>query len=116
MIPLLVLMAMSKAPPPIATLRQLGPALVRCYKPPEHSEGMQLTVRLSLTSSGALIDKPHITFSHLLGKPEEPANIRRGGPRLPCRLHAGFINGELAMPSPGGQLTIRFIGGRSTAI
>jgi hypothetical protein len=116
MIPLLVLIAMSKAPPPIATLRQLGPALVRCYKPPEHSEGMQLTVRLSLTSSGALIDKPHITFSHLLGKPEDQqtfveAVLASLAACTPVSLTAEFGNAIAGRP-----LTIRFIGGRSTAI
>ncbi len=116
MVSLLVLIAMSNASSPISTLRQLGPALTHCYKPPEHSEGMQFTVRLSLTSAGALIDKPYITFSKLLGKVEDQETFVAAVLSSLAACTPVSLTPELGKAIAGRPLTIRFIGGRSTAI
>ncbi|UDL94189.1 hypothetical protein LGH83_16905 [Lichenihabitans sp. PAMC28606] len=99
------------ATPPVATLRDLGPALTHCFKAPDRSTGSEVTVLLSLTRDGAVLGKPRITFSKLVGEPEDK------------RAFVAAVLGSLSactpvalLPSFGGAiagrpLTLRFIGG-----
>jgi hypothetical protein len=51
----------------VNTLRQIQPALTRCWRPPRHALGMSVTVRFSLTRKGNGFGKPAITHASLNG-------------------------------------------------
>lgn len=53
------------ASPALNTPREIGPALVSCWKPPRGTEGLTATARFSFRSDGTLMGPPRITFSRL---------------------------------------------------
>lgn len=96
---------------PIATLRALGPALTACFRAPARSAGSEITVLLSLTRDGVVFGKPKITYSKLVGKPEDrrafvEAALGALAACTPVPLTPG-LGGAVA----GRPLSIRFIGG-----
>ena len=52
-------------------IQELFQFLYQCAKVPAGVEGSELTLRFSLTHYGALRGKPMITYSKLLGSPED---------------------------------------------
>ncbi len=105
------LQAASARAEPIDTLKQLGPALAACWRPPAHSTGSQVTLAFSLSRTGALIGAPRITYAKLLGdggaqRVFVAAALRALSACLPVSLSSG-LGGAVA----GRPLTIRFIGG-----
>lgn len=57
--------------PPLDRLADIGPAIHACWKPPSDASGMELTLVFSLDRSGAVLGKPRISYSKLLGDPEQ---------------------------------------------
>jgi hypothetical protein len=107
----MILVAGSPPAAPVATLRDLGPALTACFRAPDHSAGSQVTVRFSLTREGTLLGRPAITFSKLVGNPEDQrafvaAALGGLAACTPVRLTPG-LGGAIA----GRPLSVRFIGG-----
>jgi hypothetical protein len=52
---------------PANTLRELLPALTRCWRAPAGSEGSSLTVGITLRRDGTMFGQPTITYSKLTG-------------------------------------------------
>ena len=52
-------------------IRELFQFLYQCAKIPPGTEGSELTLKFSLTHYGALRGKPMITYSKLVGSPED---------------------------------------------
>ncbi len=105
---LLLLPAPASAEPRIGTLRELGPALTRCWRAPAGSEGSEITLRFSLRRDGSLIGQPRITYSKLEGHPTDQrafvaAALGALAQCLPVPLSEG-LGGTIA----GRPLTIRF--------
>lgn len=101
----------SRPPAQIGTLRELGPALTACFRAPARSAGSEITVVLSLTRTGAVFGKPKITYSRLVGKPEDrrafvEAALGALAACTPVPLTAG-LGGAVA----GRPLSIHFVGG-----
>ena len=59
--------------PEIDRLADLWPALSACWRPPAGSDGMEITLRFSLTRRGAILGEPRITYSKLNGPPRPAA-------------------------------------------
>lgn len=110
-LPLALILIAGGPPQQVATLRELGPALTACFRAPEHSAGSQITVRFSLDRSGAVLGRPQVTYSKLVGTLEQKRafveaaldSLRRC---TPVHLTPG-LGGALA----GRPLSVRFIGG-----
>ena len=108
---IMILVAGSPSTAPVATLRDLGPALTACFRAPDHSTGSQVTVRFSLTRDGTVLGRPTITFAKLVGSPEDrrafmAAALGGLAACTPVRLTPG-LGGAIA----GRPLSGRFIGG-----
>ncbi len=56
---------------PLDRLADIGPAIRACWKPPSDASGMELTLVFSLNRSGAVLGKPRISYSKLLGDTEQ---------------------------------------------
>jgi hypothetical protein len=55
---------------PIDSLRELRPALTRCWRAPAGTVGSELTVALALKRDGHLLGRPRITHAALTGDAE----------------------------------------------
>lgn len=64
---LLALAADPAAADPAGTVRELWPALTRCWRAPPGTVGSEITVALSLKRNGELLGRPQITYSRLTG-------------------------------------------------
>ena len=60
----------------VATVRDLWPALSRCWSPPPHSAGMEVTVRFSIKRTGELIGDLQVTYSKLSGDADVQQRFR----------------------------------------
>jgi hypothetical protein len=56
---------------PIKTLHEIGPALTACWEPPVDIPGGEVTIRLSLKRNGDMLGEARITYSRLVGDPED---------------------------------------------
>jgi len=64
--------ALAQSPPPLNALRDLGPALNDCLKPPPLDKEAQITIWFSLKRDGSINGKPRIAFDRA-----EDENSRR---------------------------------------
>jgi hypothetical protein len=55
---------------PVNTLRDLVPALTRCWRPPNGTAGSELTLAIAFKRNGELLGLPSITHSKLTGDAE----------------------------------------------
>ena len=55
---------------PIDSLRELRPALTRCWRAPAGTVGSELTVALALKRDGHMLGRPRITHAALAGRAE----------------------------------------------
>jgi hypothetical protein len=55
--------ARAKAPRLLQTLREIAPAVSRCWSPPYISDVGAVTVQLSFRRDGTIIGTPHVTYS-----------------------------------------------------
>lgn len=106
-----------RADSPISTLQEIGPALTACWEPPVDAPVAEVTVRLSLKRDGDMLGEPRITYSRLVGDPEDQkrfvASVLAGiAACLPLNITDG-LGGSVA----GRIFTIRFqSGARQDAI
>ena len=61
--------------PRIETLKQIGPALQACWRPPEAAHPFQVTIRVSFNRDGGVIGKPAVSFSQFTGGDEDRARV-----------------------------------------
>lgn len=59
----------------IETLKQIGPALQACWRPPEAAHPFQVTIRVSFNRDGGVIGKPAVSFSQFTGGDEDRARV-----------------------------------------
>ncbi len=101
----------SDPPPPIATLRDLGPAFRACFRSPDHAEGSQVTVRFSLTSRGTILGKPVVTYSRLFGSMSSQRAFVTAVVESIWRCTPLNITSQFGQAIAGRPLSIRVIGG-----
>jgi hypothetical protein len=53
--------------PELSLLRQVGPSIYRCWRPPAGSAGQELTVVMSFKRNGEVLGRPRISHSLLTG-------------------------------------------------
>ncbi len=91
------------------SIREIGPAILACWKPPIGTEGMEATIRFSVKRTGEILGQPRVTYSKLHG----PASLQRAfagsiGDALrectPLRLSSG-LGGAIA----GRPISIRLV-------
>lgn len=98
-------------PGPADTLDALGRALTACFAAPAGSAGAEITVLVSLRRDGAVLGRPRITFSHLVGSVAAQrdfvgAALASLKACTPVAVTPG-LGGAIA----GRPFSIRFIGG-----
>lgn len=71
----LLLIASMTPGAPIADFPSLGRAVAACIQAPEQTAGSRLTIRLSLRRDGTVFGVPRITFSKLVGRPEDREDL-----------------------------------------
>ena len=95
----------------IATLRELGPALTRCFQAPSGSAGSQITVRFSLDRNGAVLGQPRVTFSVLVGTAEQKQAFVAAALDALDHCTPVHVTPGLGSAIAGRPLSIRFVGG-----
>jgi hypothetical protein len=85
---------------PANTLRELFPALTRCWHAPAQSEGSAVTVGITLRRDGTMFGQPTITYSKLMGDAEAQK-------RFVASVLASITNG-LGGAIAGRRILIRF--------
>ncbi len=75
---------------------------------------MQLTLRFSLRSDGAILARPQITFSRLIGKPEDQQTFVAAVLSSLAACTPVSLSPDFGKAIAGRPLTMRFIGGRSS--
>jgi hypothetical protein len=60
-------LAQSTTRAPLDRIADIGPAILACWHPPADARGMELTLVFSLDRRGAVLGKPRISYSKLLG-------------------------------------------------
>lgn len=95
----------------VNTLEALGRALTACFKTPHGSSGDAITVLLSLRRDGALLGRPRITFSHLVGPAADQQAFVAAvlGGLQACTPVA--VTATLGAAIAGRPLTVRLLGG-----
>jgi hypothetical protein len=63
--------------PRIDTLQAIGPAILRCWRPPADAGAFDVTVRLSFRRDGAVLGQPRIVFTRFAAGPAEQRLILR---------------------------------------
>jgi hypothetical protein len=53
--------------PALSTLREVGPSIYRCWRPPAGSTGEEITVIFSFNRKGEVFGKPRVSHSTLTG-------------------------------------------------
>lgn len=101
---------------PVATLQELGPALTRCFRAPEGTAGSQITIRLSLNSSGGIIGRPMVTYSKLVGSPEDRLAFAQAALKAVMDCTPIAVTANFGASIAGRMLSIRFIGGPARSI
>ncbi len=107
----MTLVAGGGAPSSVATLRELGPALTACFRAPSGSAGSQVTVRFSLDAKGVVIGKPRITFSILVGRPEDKQAFVAAALGALASCTPVHVTPGLGAAIAGRPLSVRFVGG-----
>ena len=108
-----ILLVAGGTPGPVATLDELGPALTACFQAPERSAGSAITVRFSLTREGAVLGKPRITYSKLIGSPDDQTAFVVAALGALIRCTPVDVTPALGRAIAGRPLSVRFIGGGS---
>jgi hypothetical protein len=55
---------------PLENVSELGPALLRCWRPPDAPDGSAVTLRFSFRRDGSLMGPPLVTYIGVDGAPK----------------------------------------------
>ncbi len=111
-LPFAAALAIASGPtPPADTLEALGGALTACFRAPEGSTGSSITVLVSLKRDGTVLGKPRITFSHLVGRPEDQRSFVRAALDSLASCTPVAVTPALGGAIAGRPFSIRFVGG-----
>ena len=108
----LLLVQATALPSGVDTLDGLGRALTACWSAPAGSAGSDITVLLSFTRTGAVLGKPRVTHSHLLGSDGEKQAFVAAAFDALARCTPVSVTPGLGGAIAGRPFTIRFVGGR----
>ena len=97
-----------EAPGTLQTLRDVAPALARCWTPPAIGGGGEVTVRLSFNRMGAIIGAPRIYYTRTV-EPEQRRLLQAS--LLSALAHCGPLpfSPSLGAAIAGQVFAIRFI-------
>jgi hypothetical protein len=95
-------------PRQLQTLRDVGPAIARCWLPPAVDGPGEITVTLSFNRTGAIIGVPHISYSRALD-PEQKQRLKASV--LYALAHCGPLpfSPSLGAAIAGQVFAIRFL-------
>ena len=99
----------AEAQPPLVTrVHGIATGIAACWRPPHDTD--QVTVRLSFTREGAVIDEPRIVFVHSSGGRAGDSALARSMLKAIRACTPLHFSGELGSAIAGQVLDIRFIG------
>jgi len=99
-----------KTPPAgaLETLRDVAPALAKCWTPPPIAGVGEVTVRLSLDKMGAIIGAPRISYARAVG-PEQQRRLKQSLLAALARCAPLPVSASLGAAMAGRVFAIRFI-------
>jgi hypothetical protein len=100
--------------PVVAGVHGIATGIAACWRPP-HAED-QVTVRLSFTREGAVIDEPRIVFVHSTGGRAGDSALAQSMLRAIRACTPLHFSGELGSAIAGQVLDIRFIGRKRATV
>lgn len=92
----------------IGALQDLGPAIGKCFNPPDGTSGSQVTVRFSLDRAGHLIGAPRVTYRHLVGTDDQRQAFLAAATRALQSCTPLQLTPELAGAIAGQPITVTF--------
>ena len=105
----------AEAQPPLVTrVHGIATGIAACWRPPHDTD--QVTVRLSFTREGAVIDEPRIVFVHSSGGRADDSALSRSMLRAIRDCTPLHFSGELGSAIAGQVLDIRFIGRKRATV
>ncbi|HEY1783534.1 MAG TPA: hypothetical protein VGG79_24455 [Roseiarcus sp.] len=103
------------APPPlVAGVHGIATGIAACWRPPHSND--QVTVRLSFTRAGAVIDEPRIVFVRSSSGRAGDSALSRSMLKAIRDCTPLHFSGELGSAIAGQVLDIRFIGRKRATI
>lgn len=100
-----------KTPPAaerLETLREIAPALAKCWTPPAIGGVGEVTVRLSFDRMGAIIGAPHISYARAIGS-EQQRRLKQSLLAALARCAPLPVSRGLGAAIAGRIFAIRFI-------
>ena len=100
--------------PVVAGVHGIATGIAACWRPPHAKD--QVTVRLSFTREGAVIDEPRIVFVHSSGGGAGNSALARSMLKAIRDCTPLHFSGELGSAIAGQVLDIRFIGRKRATV
>ena len=100
--------------PVVAGVHGIATGIAACWRPPHAKD--QVTVRLSFTREGAVIDEPRIVFVHSSGGGAGDSALARSMLKAIRDCTPLHFSGELGSAIAGQVLDIRFIGRKRATV
>jgi len=107
--------AHAEAPTPLVTrVHGIATGIAACWRPPHDND--QVTVRLSFTREGAVIDRPRIVFARSSGGRADDSALARSMLKAIQECTPLHFSARLGSAIAGQVLDIRFVGRRRATI
>ncbi len=100
--------------PVVAGVHGIATGIAACWRPPHAKD--QVTVRLSFTREGAVIDEPRIVFVHSTGGRAGDSALAQSMLKAIGACTPLHFSGELGSAIAGQVLDIRFIGRKRVTV
>ena len=98
----------------VAGVHGIATGIAACWRPPHAKD--QVTVRLSFTREGAVIDEPRIVFVHSTGGRAGDSALAQSMLKAIRACTPLHFSGELGSAIAGQVLDIRFIGRKRATV
>ena len=107
--------AAASQPPVVTRVHGIATGIAACWRPPHDND--QVTVRLSFTREGAVIDEPRIVFARSSGGRADDSALARSMLKAVRECTPLHFSAQLGSAIAGQVLDIRFIGpNRATVV
>ena len=100
--------------PQVTGVHGIATGIAACWRPPHAKD--QVTVRLSFTREGAVIDEPRIVFVHSSARAGDDAKLAQSMLKAIRACTPLHFSAELGSAIAGQVLDIRFIGRKRATI
>ncbi len=100
--------------PLVAGVHGIATGIAACWRPPHDTD--QVTVRLSFTREGAVIDEPRVVFAHSSGGRAGNSALAQSMLKAIRACTPLHFSGELGSAIAGQVLDIRFIGRKRATV